>query len=369
MKTDNLWMNKAAKLGGLGVALSVSACAASLTPDLQPAHVAPDQGAVFGRVTVFNLGKDVTGLCSVVISGADKESKSVTKADWIFVAVRSGPAYVSVTCYLPTGLNRGGALGPFLNYYEASYKPQELRFDVPGRGQLAYFGHIRVELRSNGPVLGAFRGKDECDNAQAEPQNNLDLALIEYRHRYGAQASTLKPTLSLVGKGLKPASGPQPEIGAGFALGKPVADAEARCTGAGLLWNKLDDDRFGCSGAPVDLGTPVKVGITACAGAVCEVAVNASPDGAAWSALVPRFLKLSERLAQEYGADVQRTSHPLPDCTDGVKLCFDAGRAHTSATWDWPGQRTISLSLDGGPPGGTPELRLVYSTAAQQARQ
>jgi hypothetical protein len=79
------------------------------------------------------------------------------------------------------------------------------------------------------------------------------------------------------------ATGQPPTTVAGFALGGNVSAAEARCTGAGLAWERLNKRQFSCSGAPVDVGAPATVRLTACEGLVCKVAVNANADGAGWS--------------------------------------------------------------------------------------
>jgi hypothetical protein len=157
---------------------------------------------------------------------------------------------------------------------------------------------------------------------------------------------------------------PPPVMAAGFELDKPIALAEERCTGAGLTWQALDDGHFSCSGAPVDLGVPVTVKLAACAGVVCKVIVNASSDGAPWSALVPRFAELSKSLEQENGAKHRRETKAINGCSDGVGACFAAGQVRTTLTWRWPRKQVVSLVLDGGPPGTVPVLGIFYGTAA-----
>jgi hypothetical protein len=156
---------------------------------------------------------------------------------------------------------------------------------------------------------------------------------------------------------------PPPVTAAGFELGKAVALAEERCTGAGHTWQALEDGELSCSSAPVDLGVPVTVKLAACAGVVCNVVVNAS-DGAPWSALVPRFGQLSQLLEKEVGASHQRETKAINGCADSMSDCFAAGRVRTSVTWRWPNKEVVSLVLDGGPPGGAPVLGVFYGTAA-----
>lgn len=157
---------------------------------------------------------------------------------------------------------------------------------------------------------------------------------------------------------------PPPVTAAGFELGKDVALAEERCTGAGHTWEALENGEFSCSSAPVDLGVPVTVKLAACAGVVCKVVVNASADRAPWSALLPRFRQLSELLKKEIGVTHRRETKAINGCTDKMSDCFAAGNVRTSVTWRWPNKEVVSLILDGGLPGGAPVLGVFYGTAA-----
>ena len=160
------------------------------------------------------------------------------------------------------------------------------------------------------------------------------------------------------------AAGSSPESAAGFALGSDAAAAEARCTGASFVWQKVNDRQFSCSGAPADVGVPATVTLTTCSGLVCKVSVNGSADGAAWGALVDRFGALSALLEGNHGNQVERETKPLKDCTEEVSACFAAGRVRKSTTWRWSDKHSVSLVLWGGPVGGPPELRIYYYTAA-----
>lgn len=343
-------------------ALGSSACA-SVSPALVPGQVPAGQGGLFGRVAIVSKG-NAAPICSVVFSDEDGERKgaaSLKESDWVFITLKPGPTYISTfVCAIGTSI--------------AQYETRALKFDVPGGDRLVYFGHVDVDMDSDRSgvafVLGGLAGlavdalEASAENPQHEVQNKFEVAVIEYRKRYGQQAGALKPEVSIAGNHLASASA-RPRAGAaGFALGKDVAAAEARCTGANLTWQKLDDRRFSCSGAPIDLGLPVTVQLTRCAGVLCEVAVNGSSDGAAWSALVERFTKLSKRLDGDHGEQPQRGSLSLDDCADGIESCFAAGRARTSAMWWWPDRTSVSLVLDGGPPGSLPSLSLVYGSAA-----
>jgi len=352
-----------------------SIACASPAANLRPREINREQGAVFGHIKVVNKGQEVTQDCYVELTDEVQRRKAYMSLDdtgWVFTAVNRGPTCLSrVIC----------TLGGFARY-NAEYSGRDLRFNVPGDGKIAYFGNVWVDLRSDredsaagaallgamglvGGIASALISSNEVDNPQAGVVNLFDEAVGVYGNRYGEQARALEPVISLAGKPMASPSRPPPASAAGFALGKDVAAAEARCTGAGFRWHELDDGRFSCSGAPTDLGVPATVELTACAEAVCKVEVNASADGAAWSALVERFMKLSKLLEGSHGDQQKRETHSLDDCADGVQRCFNAGRVRTSATWSWSDKQRVSLMLDGGPQGGAPSLSLVYGAAAR----
>jgi hypothetical protein len=157
------------------------------------------------------------------------------------------------------------------------------------------------------------------------------------------------------------ANGASPATGAGFALGQPPAAAEARCTGAGMVWEKVEGGAFSCNGTPDGLGVPAVVKLTACGDTVCEVAVDAGADGAPWATLLARFGTLARRLVEQHGDKHQRETRALDGCVLGSTSCADSGRVRKSEIWRWADKRRVSLVLDGGRPGGAPSLRIIYS--------
>ena len=389
MTRNELYLSAATVICALGE----SACAESAL-NLRPAMVERTRGAAFGRVTGFKDQEDVTGSCRVIFTGADKVRKkflALDKTGWIFTGMDPGTTYLSgVSC----GFRR--------------LDMKELRFDVPGAGKIAYFGHLRVvfPVAASGPsgteaaigaaffggVIGAAAsgpsGTEAATRAAvvgdaisseilAGSQQNLlkapdpwyhvsdgyDEALAEYRARYGADASALQPVVSIV-PGAPVQLKPAPATLAGFSIGEHVVTSEASCTGAGLVWQKLDDGQFSCSKAPVDLGVPATVKLTTCAQTVSRIMVNANSDRAAWSALTARLVKLSRFFAKSFGDSHSRDTNSLDDCNEEIKICFAKGRARTSETWRWREDQSLTLRLDGGPPGSGPSLTVVHDATA-----
>jgi hypothetical protein len=386
-------------------ALGTSGCALPAV-NLSPREVSADEAAIFGRIEVVNDGERVTERCKVVFTDEDKRDKTprmkLDESGWVFATVRPGPTYLSsVLCGIPN-----------TQYYSGDYLTRRLAFQAPGHGRAAYFGHVRIDVHAIAVDRGAMflagmargltpgseyfppqsaagvtqsvpekarpekRRDDRAWEASlrgdgdygSEVQNRFGEAVDEYRRLYGGDAQALKPEISIVGESPGAvgvlAEAAYPTAALGFALGQAPEAAEARCTGAGLAWQKVDGGGFSCGGAVVDLGVPVTLKLTACAGMICEVVADAGADGAAWSTLLKRFGKLTGRLAREHGAKHQRETRALAGCTLGTKDCASAGRVLKSETWRWPDKQRVSVELDGGPPDGAPSLRVLYRTSA-----
>ena len=186
-------------LGVLLGSLGTVGCASSAT-NLKPGSGPTGQGALFGRIEVQNQGEDVTGSCYVGLSDAAEHQKanlSLDKSGWLFTSVNRGPTYVSdLLC----------TLGDLIRY-NASFHTRKLHFDVHGDGTIVYFGHVRVELKSEGSgvvaatLLGgglgnALASAGEGENGAVQVHDGFDEAKREYRRRYGQQA-LLAPTLLL----------------------------------------------------------------------------------------------------------------------------------------------------------------------------
>jgi hypothetical protein len=370
--------------GALLAALGASGCAE--VPVLHPGAIPGGTGAVFGHVQVVGPDGEVTKSCIVEFMNQGFERVALVKLDetgWIFTSLPTGPTYLSwVSC--PAAFRVGGM-----------HATRELSFDVEGGKALTYFGHVWVGVTSRAMDAGDFApglagqlggpsgapglvgasAATIMDGAAARPgllsgSNAKDLfpeAVREYQRRYGADAAVLTPQADVAHKPIAYALGSAPASLAGFELGQPVRQAEAVCKRASLSWAKLPDDGYACGGAPVPVFAPARVRLTACGDKVCALAVDGSADGAAWKALLTRYVILTKQLEQAHGDKHERDSDPLPDCTDGLKSCFAAGRARTSATWRWPQRRVVSVALDGGPPGGAPSLVLTYAAGAPAA--
>lgn len=356
--------------------LVTNGCEAT-TSDLWREAIGKTHGAAFGRVNAFMDRKDVTEGCRIFLTAGTVKSTQTLVLDrggWVFTAVEPGPAT----------LFRVECAGQKLD-------AEDLKFNVPAGGKIAYFGHIRVIFpNASGPagdtagavagaiLAGALTGRDRrphlVDSAPAPATDAPDAwyrvndsyteAVTEYLTRFGADSRALEPVSSIVTGGAPPVPEPAPATFLGFTPGKKVAAAEASCTGAGLVWKTVEDELYSCSNTPVDTGIPVTADIATCAGNVSEIALNANPDGAAWSALVQRFVKLSTLLAGSHGQPHQRDTAALDDCTEEIERCFARGRVRTSATWRWPDRQNLTIRLDGGPAGGAPSLTVVYNAAA-----
>jgi hypothetical protein len=101
--------------------LGVSACAAPAS-NLQSEMIGSAPGAAFGRVQAFIDEQDVTKDCNVYFA-----ERSTSKP---------GPVYLSSVECNGRKLIR-----------------KNLSFDVPGGGEIAYFGHIRADFQGiSGPV-------------------------------------------------------------------------------------------------------------------------------------------------------------------------------------------------------------------------
>ncbi|MFT3765456.1 MAG: hypothetical protein QM820_08080 [Minicystis sp.] len=349
-------------------ALGSSACAAS-SIDLRPSAVPADKGALFGRIEVTNRGDGTLGPCYVTFNGMDEKRRSVRKLDrtgWVFTTLDLGPNHLTqVTC------GRGSLQsGDYVIY-------------VPGHGRMAYFGDVRVVMNFSDPstgastagfLIGGALGGAIVAAAAADEKppgtpdltvaNRFQKAVAEYEARFGAEAQAIKPELAMLADVNTIPTTPPPVAAVGFPLGQDATSAEARCTGAAFGWKAIKEGEYSCSGAGVDLEMPATVGIRTCAGAICEVTVDAGADGAAWKTLALRYGKLVQRLKGELGDKHKRSMRALDGCAKGISDCFAAGRVRTSLLWRWPDRQRVLLVLDGGPAGGTPSLRVVYETAA-----
>ncbi len=380
------------------VALSVAGCAPAAA-NLRPRAVAGDQAAIFGHVEVLNHGTPVTSQCEVVLTDQDEQEKAPHLAlgdGWVFTTVRAGPTYLSsVVCNIPGTVPDS-----------SKYESRRLAFQARGGDRIVYFGHVRIDVRAEvqkdtgapvgtgvlgALVVAAVRANmaepkpavsmasaytDEkpmagADVFGADVKDRLAEAVAEYQRRYGGDAQALKPEASIAGAAGDSvgvlADGASPTTAAGFALGQPVAAAEARCTGAGKVWEKVEGGAFSCNGTPAGLGVPAVVKLTACGDTICQVAIDAGADGAPWATLLARFGALTRRLAERHGDKHQHAMRALDGCAQGSTSCADSGRVRKSEIWRWADKSRVSLVLDGGPPGGAPSLRVVYSAGEAAA--
>jgi len=204
-------------------ALWSSACATSAT-NLRPGELAKNQGAVFGHIEVVNQGEEVTSRCYVLLTDEGDHRKaylSLDKTGWVFTAVDPGTTHLrKFIC----------TLGDLIKY-NAIHDTRDLKFYVPGGDKIVYFGHVKVDLNSEGSnVVGAtvlfgaignaLASQGEGENAQVEVVDHFDEAKLDYQGRYGKEAEALKPTVSIAGKAAN--AGAPPPL--------PVQSAPARAS-------------------------------------------------------------------------------------------------------------------------------------------
>jgi len=390
-------------VGASGCAPTPAASAASdvisdtgaLTTVFEPLAPSGSEGAVFGRLEVFNDGSPVKSGCTARFageSGSEKAALELDETGWVFTTLRRGLTYLSVTCTI-------GVSTP-------SYQSRTHAFEVLGQKKIAYFGHLKIDMHTNpyvkaedpdgsrevaaglvrggttmllggtlGGILGQMAtlaamqgtaGQQGSSSATADVFDRFTDAKFAYETRYGRGASALQPVAVIAGQPIN-ASKFAPATIAGFALGDDIAKAEKVCTGAGHTWQRLDAKKYlkySCSGPGATLDVPVAVEVEACQDVVCRITLNGNPEGASWETVVPRFVKLAKPLIQVSGKPHDRAVQPLKDCKTKMEIekCFAAGRARLSLTWGWADGRSAWLTLDGRAAGQPPTLSLVYRT-------
>jgi hypothetical protein len=222
-------------------------------PPFRPSDIGPAQGGFFGKVKVFSGSEDVTNTCSVYFSPARAEdiTRQLDHTGWIIAAAYPGRTYLNgVNCLI------GGVA--------VALVPHELAFHARGRGKIAYFGHIRINLRLN---LSDAEMKaatvlfgSSLPRARIQMQNLFDEATEESQSRY-PDAYLFQPIVSL--------AGPPPEV---VDRRKIIADAikagaPTKTDLAAGLWSTwaAKYERKACKIAIEQIASDAH-----CAGAVCQ---------------------------------------------------------------------------------------------------
>jgi hypothetical protein len=346
------------------------------------------EGALFGRIEVFNDGAPVKSGCTVRLTGdggSEKAAVSLDEDGWVFTTVTRGLTHVSdVTCAI-------GVATP-------SYRSRAHAFVVIGQNKIVYFGHLRIDMHTNpyvkpepseraevgaetaqvarllvGGILGELiagaivqgTADKSAPSGTADVFDRFDDAKLVYEARDMRGESALRPVARIAGEPINAAKLAPPSV-AGFTLGDDVAKAEKLCTGAGHTWQKLEAKKnypkYSCSGPAAGVGAPVTVEIGVCGKSVCKIALDGNPESGAWETVVPRFVELAKPLIQVSGKPHDRSVQPLKDCKTEMEVekCFGRGRARVSLAWSWNDGRSASVTLDGGTVGKAPTLSLVY---------
>jgi hypothetical protein len=212
--------------------LVVTGCASAAT-NLNPAQIPADQGAVIGRVSVFEDGQDITGSCYVEFADSTRAPKvrlSLSDSGMVATAMTIGRSQLSVI----------NCTGGFV------HGAQTLDFDVPGHGETTYFGDVRVAVtgRESGALKNALYGQGLLGLAIAESievspgdvavdvTDHSQAAASEYETRYGNRPR-LRVSLVAPG-GSRPPLPPDAEPTLKDSEG--VLSAEARMNGLQIVW-------------------------------------------------------------------------------------------------------------------------------------
>jgi hypothetical protein len=174
------------------VAYLVCALSACNPIVFHPESIPERKGAVFGRfsITLDNEPRTSCKVLFVTPSGATSDVR-VDATGWVFDSLWKGPNALS---YVECAMGRGKLYAPLGN---------QLQFQVPGDGTIAYFGHVHIELNARlHPVLDAIRGVKQKP-VELSVERDIDAAVGEYNSRFGPLAGTLK-----VVDGQRGASGP-----------------------------------------------------------------------------------------------------------------------------------------------------------------
>ena len=212
------------RLAVLSFAVALGACATAAGA-FKPAAVSMEEGSLFGRVVVSNLGEDVTKRCYVELTDESEERLRFLSLDatgWLFTAVRPGKTFLSsVSCTVTDS-----------STFNIMHATRDLFFTVPAGRNIAYFGQVQITFERHGenwllqaikpPILQAFQGVDPGPPGKVQVYDRFEEAVREYHARYGAEAARLKPVLALV-----PLTRPPTPSVAPAALVAPVVKPDA----------------------------------------------------------------------------------------------------------------------------------------------
>jgi Peptidase family S41 len=164
-----------------------TSCATSATK-FSPDELKDNQGAFFGRVHIFNYGKEISGSCYVEFKDEKGERKAYLKLDntgWIFASVTPGDTFLSkLDC------TTGAQFGPINVTFD------DLKFPVPSKNQITYFGDMAFRfIRVPGTVIPFRQGRYDplpAGERRITVTNNYVDASREYRDRYANQHLELR---------------------------------------------------------------------------------------------------------------------------------------------------------------------------------
>lgn len=176
-------------------------------PNLRPEFAGKDEAPIIGRVEVVANGDRITASCSALFTDAASNIKARVALDdsgWIVIAVPRGKTYLSaIVCFGE----------------QDTFATQELAFDASGPRELAYFGHLHVDMwpenfwvrlarahvygLPGGWIVSAIVGNAKAPKPVARLEENFDEAIERFGSLYPASSATIRPFIALRASSLR----------------------------------------------------------------------------------------------------------------------------------------------------------------------
>ncbi|WP_437618758.1 hypothetical protein [Sorangium sp. So ce1151] len=350
----------------------VEPAAPALGALLQAGKIPDDQGAVFGHIRVLYGIETITDQCRIVFAdekGGNQTQVRLDETGWVFTSVKRGTTSVAaIACY------------------ESRLDPG-ISFDVPGNGQIVYFGHLYVELANNkinwskvvsmyrflspstGGVAGlmiasavgvAAAGAEMAERSARHDPNTtgvervdlFDEARREYEGRFGKQAALLKPSdaAAFANSHLLPGqhgSLAAPPGAVPFVFGTWKWQAAASCKQDGRKWTE-DGGGARCSGS-TSAGIPGATSHLEFADgrlSAVELAISTPGDAEGWS---KTFRDTHAELVRHYGKPAERSFVVPGECEAAEQFlgCVADGKVTGKSSWSLDDGRSVAMFIAG----------------------
>ncbi|MFT3923270.1 MAG: hypothetical protein QM778_12120 [Myxococcales bacterium] len=150
-------------------------------PVFEPHNIPQYKGAAVGRFSI-TLDQQPRQGCTVHFAAPNNPPSHITldETGWVFSSFWQGTnALARVEC-------------PVYRGKMVAHLGNRLKFQVPGDGTIAYFGHVHIELNGRfHPFIDRIRGIEQKP-VELKVESNIDDAVREYDTRYRGFASTLR---------------------------------------------------------------------------------------------------------------------------------------------------------------------------------